>query len=277
VLPPELSQLTFGIRDAVEIGIVAYVLYRVLLLVHGTRAVQMLTGIVVLVVVYGAALVLHFTMIVYLLRLLFTYGALAGVIIFQPELRQALAHLGQSRVTRFLRRLGQSEVADEIVAALERLSQSGIGAIIAVEREMGLGEYVESGSALQAKVSADLLATIFTPYTPLHDGAVVIRGDTVIGAACILPLSQAQITDRSLGTRHRAALGLAEETDAIVLVVSEETSTISVAVDGHLRRSMTLAQIRSLLTGSTASRPTSITLAGEPEPRLEAEEQGFGA
>jgi diadenylate cyclase len=126
-------------------------------------------------------------------------------------------------------------------------------------------------------VSADLLATIFTPYTPLHDGAVVIRGDTVIGAACILPLSQAQITDRSLGTRHRAALGLAEETDAIVLVVSEETSTISVAVDGHLRRSMTLAQIRSLLTGSTASRPTSITLAGEPEPRLEAEEQGFGA
>ena len=277
MLPPELSQLTFGIRDAVEIGIVAYVLYRVLLLVHGTRAVQMLTGIVVLVVVYGAALVLHFTMIVYLLRLLFTYGALAGVIIFQPELRQALAHLGQSRVTRFLRRLGQSEVADEIVAALERLSQSGIGAIIAVEREMGLGEYVESGSALQAKVSADLLATIFTPYTPLHDGAVVIRGDTVIGAACILPLSQAQITDRSLGTRHRAALGLAEETDAIVLVVSEETSTISVAVDGHLRRSMTLAQIRSLLTGSTASRPTSITLAGEPEPRLEAEEQGFGA
>jgi len=276
-LPPELRQLTFGVRDAVEIAIVAYVLYRVLLLIHGTRAVHMLTGIVVLVVVYGLALVGHLTMIVYLLRLLFTYGALAGVIIFQPELRQALAHLGQSRVTRFLRRMGQSEVADEIVAALERLSQSGIGAIIVVEREMGLGEYVESGSPLQAKVSADLLATIFTPYTPLHDGAVVIRGDTVIGAACILPLSQAQITDRSLGTRHRAALGLAEETDAIVLVVSEETSTISVAIDGRLRRSVSAAQIRSLLSGSPASRVASITLADVPEQRLEPEEQGFGA
>lgn len=276
-LPPELHQLTFGVRDAVEIAIVAYVLYRVLLLIHGTRAVPMLTGIVVLVIVYGLALLGHLAMIVYLLRLLFTYGALAGVIIFQPELRQALAHLGQSRVTRFLRRMGQSEVADEIVAALERLSQSGIGAIIAVEREMGLGEYVESGSHLQAKVSADLLATIFTPYTPLHDGAVVIRGDTVIGAACILPLSQAQITDRSLGTRHRAALGLAEETDAIVLVVSEETSTISVALDGRLRRSVTPAQIRSLLTGSTASRGASITLANVPEQPLAPEAQGFSA
>jgi len=148
-LPPELRHLTFGLRDALEIAIVAYVLYRVLLLIHGTRAVQMLTGIVVLVVVYALALVGHLTMIAYLLRVLFTYGALAGVIIFQPELRQALAHLGQSRVTRFLRRMGPSEVAEEIVEALERLSQSGMGAIIAVEREMGLGEYVESGSALQ--------------------------------------------------------------------------------------------------------------------------------
>ena len=175
-LPPELRHLTFGVRDALEIAIVAYVLYRVLLLIHGTRAVQMLTGIVVLVVVYALALVGHLTMIAYLLRVLFTYGAFAGVVIFQPELRQALAHLGQSRVTRFLRRMGPSEVAEEVVEALERLSQSGMGAIVVVEREMGLGEYVESGSALQAKVSADLLATIFTPYCPLHDGAVVIRG-----------------------------------------------------------------------------------------------------
>ncbi len=253
-LPPELRHLTFGVRDALEIAIVAYVLYRVLLLIHGTRAVQMLTGIVVLVVVYALALVGHLTMIAYLLRVLFTYGALAGVIIFQPELRQALAHLGQSRLTRFLRRMGPSEVAEEVVEALERLSQSGMGAIVVVEREMGLGEYVESGSPLQAKVSADLLATIFTPYSPLHDGAVVIRADTVIGAACILPLSQAQISDRSLGTRHRAALGLAEETDALVFVVSEETSTISVAVEGRLIRSVPIAQIRSLLEGRGAPR-----------------------
>ena len=184
-LPP-LNHLSFGVRDALEIAIVAYMLYRVLLLIHGTRAVQMLTGIVVLVVIYGVAWVMQLTMITYLLGLLFTYGAFAGVVIFQPELRQALAHLGQSRVTHLLRRMVQSEVAEEIVAALERLSQSGIGAIIAVEREMALGEYVASGSALQAKVSTDLLTTIFTPYSPLHDGAVIVRGDTVIGAGCIL-------------------------------------------------------------------------------------------
>ena len=267
----------FSIRDAVEIAIVAFVLYRVLLLIHGTRAVQMLTGIVVLVVVYGIALVGHLTMIVYLLRLLFTYGALAGVIIFQPELRQALAHLGQSQLTRFLRRMGPSEVADEIVQALERLSQSGIGAIIAVEREMGLGEYIESGSALQAKVSADLLATIFTPYSPLHDGAVVIRGDTVIAAACILPLSQAQLTDRSLGTRHRAALGLAEETDAVVLVVSEESSTISVAVEGHLSRSVSASQIRSLLAGAVTPRSVTVEMATVRGSPLSEEDTGFGA
>lgn len=266
-LPPEFRHLTFGVRDFLEIAIVAYVLYRVLLLIHGTRAVQMLTGIVVLVVVYALALVGHLTMITYLLRVLFTYGALAGVIIFQPELRQALAHLGQSRVTRFLRRMGPSEVAEEVVEALERLSQSGMGAIIVVEREIALGEYLESGSQLQAKVSADLLTTIFTPYSPLHDGAVVIRGDMVIGAACILPLSQAQISDRSLGTRHRAALGLAEETDAIVFVVSEETATISVAVDGRLVRSVSPTQIRSLLAGGTMTRLPSLGLADQRRER----------
>jgi diadenylate cyclase len=261
-LPPDFGHVAFGWRDALEIGIVAYMLYRVLLLIHGTRAVQMLTGIVVLVVLYGVALVARFTMITYLLGLLFTYGAFAGVVIFQPELRQALAHLGQSRVTRFFRRMGASEVAEEIVAAMERLSQSGIGAIIAVEREMALGEYVQSGSPLQAKVSADLLTTIFTPYSPLHDGAVIVRGDTVIGAGCILPLSQAQITDRALGTRHRAALGLAEETDAIVLVVSEETSTLSVAVDGRLMRSATPAQIRDMLSGQGLDRVVDVALNG---------------
>lgn len=262
MLPPAFRHLSFGLRDALEIALVAYMMYRVLLLIHGTRAVQMLTGIVVLVVLYGVAWVTQLTMITYLLGLLFTYGAFAGVVIFQPELRQALAHLGQSRVTRLLRRMGESEVAEEIASALERLSQSGIGAIIAVEREMALGEYVASGSALQAKVSTDLLTTIFTPYSPLHDGAVIVRGDMVIGAGCILPLSQAQINDRTLGTRHRAALGLAEETDAIVLVVSEETAIISAAVDGRLTRSVTVAQIRDLLAVRTMRESRDVALPG---------------
>lgn len=241
--------LTFGWRDALEIAFVAYLLYRGLLLVRGTRAVQILSGIVVLVVVYAVAVVLKLSMITYLLGLLFTYGVFAGIVIFQPEVRQALAHLGSSRVTRLLRGMAESEVADAISDALERLSRSGIGAIIAVERESPLGEYIQSGTELNAKVSSDLLATIFTPYSPLHDGAVIIRGDTIIGAGCILPLSQAPISDRSLGTRHRAALGLAEETDAYVFVVSEETAVISMACDGRLTRSLSPIQARDQLSG----------------------------
>lgn len=245
----QVRVLTFGWRDALEIAFVAYLLYRGLLLIRGTRAVQILGGIVVLVVVYAIAVVLKLTMITYLLGLLFTYGVFAGIVIFQPEVRQALAHLGQSRVMRLVRRMGETEVADAISDALERLSRSGIGAIIAVERESPLGEYVASGTELNAKVESDLLATIFTPYSPLHDGAVIIRGDTIIGAGCILPLSQAPIADRSLGTRHRAALGLSEESDAFVFVVSEETAVISMACDGRLTRSLTPAQARDQLAG----------------------------
>ena len=246
-----LRLLHFGWRDAVEIGLVAFVLYRVMLLLHGSRAVQMLTGVVILVVIYAAAWLLRLTMITYLLGIVFTYGAFAVLIVFQPELRSALAHLGKSRVTRFFRRMEENEVADEIADAVERLSRSGIGAIIAVEREMGLGDLLESGSEMQAKVSADLLQTIFTPYSPLHDGAVVIRGDTIVAAGCILPLSQSQMGDRSLGTRHRAALGLTEETDALVGVVSEETATISVASHGRLTRGLTVSQLRDVLGGRT--------------------------
>jgi len=245
----QIRLLQFGLRDALEIGVIAFVLYRVLLLVQGTRAVQMLIGIIVLVIGYAIAWLAKLTVITWLLGLVFTYGAFAAVIVFQPEIRQALALLGQSRVTRFFRSLQASEVADEIVTAVDRLCRSGYGAIVAVEREVPLGDYVQSGSELQAKVSADLLTTIFTPYSPLHDGAVIVRGDTIVGASAILPLSQAPISDRSIGTRHRAALGLSEETDALVIVVSEETSSISVASRGDMTRHLTTAQLREVLSG----------------------------
>ena len=238
-----------GPRDLIEVLVVAFVLYRVLLLIQGTRAVQMLIGIVVLVLVYAIAWLAKLTMITYLLELVFTYGAFAALIIFQPELRAGLAHLGQSRMTRLFRRMEELDVAEEVSEAVERLARSGIGAIIVIEREMALGDYIQSGSEMQAKVSADLLTTIFTPYSPLHDGAVIVRGDTIIGAGCILPLSQAPLADRSLGTRHRAAIGLSEETDALVIVVSEETSTTSVAVAGRLSRNLTPAQVRDLVSG----------------------------
>lgn len=256
--------LSVGWKDALEIAIVAYVIYRALLLIHGTRAVQMLAGIVVIVVVYVVAWVAKLNMILQLLTGSFQFAAIAAVVIFQPEIRAALAHLGQSRVTRLFRKLEQSEVAEEIATAIERLSRSGIGAIIAIEREVGLGEYVQSGSEQQAKVNADVLATIFTPYSPLHDGAVIIRGDTIIGAGCILPLSQQQIDDRSLGTRHRAALGLTEETDALVFVVSEETATISVAQLGRLDRSLNAGNVRDLLVGRVRRQTTEHAVVEQP-------------
>lgn len=245
----QLRLLHPGWRDFVEIAVVSFAIYRVLLLIHRTRAMQVLVGLVVLVVSYGIAYVLQLGMIVYLLGLVFSYGAIALLVVFAPELRAALAQIGRSPMSRFLANMRESQIADEVAEAVERLSRSGIGAILAIEREVSLAEYVQSGSEMNAKVSADLVATIFTPYSPLHDGAVIIRGDTIVGAGCILPLSQSSLIDRSLGTRHRAALGLSEETDALVIVVSEETATISAAQNGHLRRGITAVEVREVVAG----------------------------
>jgi diadenylate cyclase len=240
-----------GWRDVIEVAMVSFALYRVLLLIHRTRAMQVLVGLVVLAVTYGIAYVLQLDMIVYLLGLVFSYGAIALLVVFAPELRAALAQIGRSPMSRFLAQMRESEIADEVADAIERLSRSGIGAIVAIEREVSLEEYIQSGSGMHAKVSADLLATIFTPYSPLHDGAVIIRGDMIVGAGCILPLSQSALLDRSLGTRHRAALGLSEETDAIVIVVSEETATITGAQNGRLWRDMTGLEVREVIAGKS--------------------------
>jgi diadenylate cyclase len=248
----ELAQLRLlhpGWRDLLEIVIVAYALYRVLLLFHGTRTLQIVTGLMMLLAIYSAAWVLKLEMITYVLGFVFQYGAIALLVVFAPELRAALAHLGQARFAGLFRQMEQREVAEEISETIERLSRSGIGAIIAIEREVALDPYTESGSPIQAKVSADLLATIFTPYSPLHDGAVLVRGDTIIAAGCILPLSQKPLLDRTLGTRHRAALGVSDETDALVVVVSEERATIAVAERGELFRDLTPAGVRALLAG----------------------------
>lgn len=255
----ELAQLRLlhpGWRDILEILIVAYTLYRVLLLFHGTRTLQIVTGLVMLLAVYSAAWVLKLEMITYVLGFVFQYGAIALLVVFAPELRAALAHLGQARFARIFRQMAQREVTEEIVEAAERLSRSGIGAIVAIEREVSLDPWLESGSPMEAKVSTDLLATIFTPYSPLHDGAVIVRGDMIIAAGCILPLSQSVLADRSLGTRHRAALGLSDESDAIVVVVSEETATVSVAERGRLWRELSPHQLREMLAGHAPTRMT---------------------
>ncbi len=242
--------LQIGWKDLFEILLVAYLIYRILVLWTGTRAFQILFGLVLIVGVYAIAGLLQLGLISYILSQAFTYGAFALIVVFQPELRTALARLGRSRVWKMLNTLEEREkiVADEVSKAAERLSRAKIGGIVAIEREVGLDEYAETGTQIQARVSADLMSTIFTPYSPLHDGAVIIRGDQIVAAGCILPLTQFPIRDKSLGTRHRAALGLSEETDAFVVVISEETSQISLARRGVLRRGLDPEQLRMRLS-----------------------------
>jgi diadenylate cyclase len=218
---------TPGWRDLIEVLIVAYVIYSLLRFLVGTRALQIVFGLLVLTLIYLVAFLFKLSMITYLLGVAFTYGVFAALVVFQPELRQALARLGQSPVFRLF------------------------GA--------GPGAGLESGTTMRATVSADLLATIFSPYSPLHDGAVLVRGDEIVGAACILPLTRNPVADRSLGTRHRAAIGLSEETDALVLVVSEESAQVSLARAGLLHRPLTPEQVVALLTGRAADPADTIT------------------
>jgi diadenylate cyclase len=261
-----LPFLVPGWRDVLEILIVAYVIYRLLLFLAGTRALQILLGLLFLVLVYFGAVLLKLDMISTLLGIVFTYGAFAAVVVFQPELRQALAKLGRTRAIRFLASSDPSAVGDQIADAVSRLSRNGTGAIIAVEGEVSLNDYVETGTEMEANVSADLLATVFTPYSPLHDGAVVVRGSQIVAAGCVLPLTQFPVSDKTLGTRHRAALGLSEETDAVVIVVSEETSKISIAIRGLLRRGVTSDQVRQVVAGRKRSTLALSDSTGEASP-----------
>jgi diadenylate cyclase len=237
-----------GWTDLVEILIVAFLLYRLLLIIQRTRAMQIMLGVVLVAFMYGAARLLDLILIRALLENAFQYGAIAALVVFQPELRSALSRLGRSRMIRVFQRLEGGRVAEEVVEAAVRLSRSRHGAIIAIERDVGLDEYSETGSSVDARVSAEMLTTIFTPYSPLHDGAVLIAGDQIRTAGAILPLTQSPV-DRSLGTRHRAALGLSEETDALVIVVSEETAQISVAVAGRLEWGVGAERLREIMVG----------------------------
>jgi diadenylate cyclase len=259
-----LEQLQFlrpGWTDVIEILIVAFLLYRALLVIQRTRAMQIVLGVVLLAFMYGVARLLDLILVRTLLEAAFQYGAIAVLVVFQPELRAALARLGQSRMMKAFQHLEGSRVAEEILEATERLARARHGAIIAIEQEVGLGEYAETGSSVEAPVSAEMLVTIFTPYSPLHDGAVLIAGDRIRSAGAILPLTQSPIRDRSLGTRHRAALGLSEETDAIVIVVSEETAQVAVAIGGSLERAVNPERLRAIIAGpqkSGESAPSSV-------------------
>jgi len=235
--------------DILDVAAVSFVFYHVLMLVRGTRAAQMFFGLALLMVTSVAGSMLGLDGLNWIVSNLKTVWVIAFVILFQPELRRALASLGSHRVFRnFIRSDGQEPIG-EIVNAAARLAELGLGALIVLEREAELRSFEETGTRIESRVTAELLETIFTPPTPLHDGAVIIRGSQLIAAGCILPLTSNPRLASTLGTRHRAALGIAEETDAVVVVVSEETRTISLAMDGRLRLRLDPLTLRTELAG----------------------------
>lgn len=230
-----MIELILGIwKPLVEIGFIWLLFYLLIRFFQGTYALQVLIGMIVFVSLFGLAKVFKLNTVEWILGGLLQVGLLAFVIVFQPELRRALARLGQNAFfSPFLKRGG---TVDEIVEACQRMSKIQRGALVVIEREVGLQNYFETGIALDAKVSAELIITIFAPNSPIHDGAVVVQGDRLAACGVLLPLTQSAEVAKTLGTRHRAALGLTEETDAVCIVVSEETGAISVSVYGKMTR-----------------------------------------
>jgi diadenylate cyclase len=241
------------IRTFLDILLVAYLLYKLFSLIRGTRAVTLINGVVTLAVAYLAARFLRFYTIQFILENLFIAASVALPIIFQPELRRALEHLGRGRLLATGRRtddVGEEAVTrmiDQVVRAAEILGRTKTGALVVIERETGLGEYIDSGIKLDAVVTWELLINIFVEKTPLHDGAAVIRHNRVAAAACWLPLAEAAVLPHELGTRHRAGVGVTEQSDAVVVIVSEETGTISVACQGRLTRNLDEKALREML------------------------------
>ncbi len=235
--------------DIIDVLIVAFLFYRIFLLIRGTRAAQMFMGLFLLIIVSFIARWLNMNALNWILSSLKTIWVVAFVILFQPELRRALSLLGQNRILGYFIKVEESSTVSEIVKACHQLTQNGLGAIIAIEQDVGLRNYIETGTSIDARVTAELIVTIFTPPSPLHDGAVIIEKNRIVAAGCILPLSPNPRLAKSLGTRHRAGLGLSEETDAVVIISSEETRTISLAVGGKLKRKLDINTLRNDLVG----------------------------
>lgn len=236
-------------QDLVDILIVAYILYRVLLMIRGTRTVQMMLGLFVIAGGYYVAQRFEFYIISWAIRNVLAYLVFAVLVIFHPELRRLLAQVGQNTFFRHFYGLEKSQVIDEIVRATEWLASRRIGALIVVERNIGIKTYVASGVTIDAEVSKELLSSIFISGAPLHDGAAVIKGNRLVSAACFLPLTLSSNVSKELGTRHRAALGITEETDAVVVIVSEETSSVSIAVGGEITRHLSSSELKRALRG----------------------------
>lgn len=255
-----LSQITkflqlLRLNDIADIAIVAVIVYYLMKIVRETRAMHLLKGLAVFLIMFILSSVLRLTALNYILGTTLQFGVFALIVIFQPELRNILEHLGRVKVDKII----NLSTGDEDAAKIERavsaaaeaaahMSASRTGALMVFERHTKLGEYISTGTMLNATISSRLLENIFVPNTPLHDGAVIIRGDKIITAACLLPLTANNNISKDLGTRHRAAMGLSEVTDAAVIVVSEETGKISIALNGSLTRNLTEESLKKALT-----------------------------
>ena len=256
--------LTHRIRitDMIDILIVAVIIYELLLLTRHTRGSALLKGLFLLLSIVLMSNLFGLVSLNWLLTAILQNGAVVLVILFQPELRKALERMGRSRV--FLKgnkkpdHDGKSLIISEIIQTIMDLSRRRVGALIVFEQQTGLQDVVETGTKLNAEISAPLLENIFEPNTPLHDGAVVIRDAEIMAAACILPLAEASGVSRELGTRHRAAVGISENTDAIVLVVSEETGIVSLARDGELTRPLTVKALEEVLNEIYSERSSRV-------------------
>jgi diadenylate cyclase len=236
-----------SVRDFVDIAIVAFLTYRFLLLLRGTRGAQMTLGIVILLLLYAITRFYRLHTLEWLFTNLLAYVVFTIIVLYQNEIRRGLADIGRQSWFGRQRRHPGKEGFEEIILAATTLASKRIGALIVVERDIGLKNYAESGIALDAVPTYDLLVTIFSPNTPLHDGAVIVQQNRIIAAGCFLPLTLDPLLSKELGTRHRAAIGITEETDAVAIIVSEETGIISAAIEGRITRSLDGAGLRDLL------------------------------
>lgn len=244
--PLATSWPNVSVTSVIDILVVAFVIYEFLILIKGTRAALMLLGVGILALAFYFSRIGELTTVNWLINRLLPYAVFALIVVFAGEIRQGLATLG--RKLSFIRgSAAEADAYDDIVLAVNLFSQNQTGALMVIEREIGLRTYIESGVPLDAHISYDLLATIFRPSAPLHDGAVIIQKDRIAAAACFLPLSLNSVLSTQLGTRHRAGIGITEETDAIAVIVSEETGAISLAIGGQIERDLSVERLRERL------------------------------
>jgi diadenylate cyclase len=235
-------------NDTADIALVYYLFYRLLLIIKGTRAFQMLIGIGLIVIVLVASQAFEFYALNWIIHSFWTQIVLAVVILFQPEIRRTLARVGERHLFRSLSSVESSKFIEETVKAAVSMANKRIGALIVLERDTDLSTIIEMGTELDAKVTKEILVSIFLPYSPIHDGAAIIRNGRIIAAGCFLPLTLSSNLSKSLGTRHRAAVGLTEESDAVIVVVSEETGEISVVRNGAIEHNADAPALRKTLS-----------------------------